>query len=122
MTNDPGTYRLLVTLPDVTGEEADEYAGHLERALTSNWTIDAVAGATVTHAPQLWVLMIDGPDWDRSVVKATEQECRQYLVDYARDELHLHLNIDTVVRVLCEAYGYLIDITQHEYPTHPASV
>lgn len=131
MTNEPQTYLLLVTLPNTTGEEADERAQDLEECITGA-PVGEVLGfnreATVTHAPQLWTVMLDGPEFDTVRLFATERQCWEHLVNYASDELdhrlplsHAALHPDLIEQWYSGA-GYLVLVQQHDYPVHPASV
>lgn len=49
MSNEPGTYHLLVTLPETYGEEADEIADLLEKFLRTNTIQLDTAKDTVVH-------------------------------------------------------------------------
>lgn len=122
MTNEPQTYRLLVTLPDVTGEEADQIIDQIEmhREVPGGRTLLDLHGVRVTHAPQLWTVMIDGPEFDRVELRATERECWRFLIDYAQDEVGDHPAFSVAFPEIIAAWfvdnGYVIDVKQHDYP------
>lgn len=50
MTNELKTRRLIVTLPNTSGEEADAISSELEHYIGANATGYGVLGATVEHA------------------------------------------------------------------------
>lgn len=119
MSNPIETRYLLVTLPESTGEEADGVIEFLEDQLTDGFTVSG----TVAHAPQLWVVMVDGPEFDRVDIFATEEECYDLLRDHLRDEHEVNVGyMMSDIRRAMERLGYIILIERRDYPVHPASL